>query len=46
MDFSTLTSNIQYAAVGAAILAVGALKVTPIVVEWASVKVLNFIKRG
>lgn len=46
MDLTPLTSGIDFATVVTAILAVGALKVSPIIVEWASVKVLSFLKRG
>ncbi|WP_192884846.1 MULTISPECIES: hypothetical protein [Paracidovorax] len=46
MDLSALTSAIDLKTVGAAILAVGALKAAPIILEWASVKVLGFLKRG
>lgn len=46
MDLTSLTSSIDFGPTGAAILAVGGLKVAPIVVQWAAAKVLGFLKRG
>lgn len=46
MDLTSLTGSIDYKPVVAAILAVGALKVGPILIEWASTKVMSFLKRG
>ncbi len=46
MDLTSLTGSIDLKPVGAAILAVGALKVAPIILEWASTKVMGFLKRG
>lgn len=46
MDLTPLTSSVDFTTVGAALLAVGGLKVSPIIVQWAATKVLSFLKRG
>lgn len=46
MDLTALTKAVDFTTVGAAILAVGGLKVAPIITQWAAAKVLGFLKRG
>lgn len=45
MDFSTLVDAIDFVTVGAAILAVAAVKVAPLAIAWGSRKVLGMIGR-
>lgn len=46
MDFSSLTGAIDLATVSTAILAIGALKVLPIVGQWGVSMVLRMLGRG
>jgi hypothetical protein len=44
MDLSSITGAVDLAAVGAGILAIGALKVVPEVVRYGAKKVIGFIR--
>lgn len=46
MDFSTLTGSVDLSTVGVAILAIGALKVVPIVGQWGVSMVLRMLGRN
>lgn len=45
MDFSSFTAAVDFAPVGAAILAIGGLKVAPVAIGWATRKLLGMIGR-
>lgn len=45
MDFSTLTSAVDFATVVTAILGIAALKVLPIAAKWGANKVMGMIGR-
>lgn len=44
MDFTTMTSAVDFAAIGVAVLAIGALMIVPKAVAYGARKVLGFIR--
>lgn len=45
MDFSSFTTAVDFSTLGAAILAIGALKVAPTAIGWGVRKLLGMIGR-
>lgn len=45
MDFSSFTAAVDFTTLGAAILAVGGLKVAPVAIGWGTRKLLGMIGR-